>query len=113
MSASTLEVEVEGQTLRLTYDYTPGDPGRTSGPPERCYPPEPEEVEITKIELRGEPPAEMIHNPRFQRYHWIDITQLIWLAAGEDETADFYSQLEQEILDFIHDEEEPDHDPEA
>jgi len=26
--------------------FTPGDPGRCSGPPERCYPPEPPEVEL-------------------------------------------------------------------
>jgi hypothetical protein len=29
--------------------YTPGDPGRLSGPPEKCYPPEPSEIEITKL----------------------------------------------------------------
>ena len=27
-------------------NFSPGDPGRTSGPPERCYPPEPAEFEI-------------------------------------------------------------------
>jgi hypothetical protein len=29
----------------IDYDCTPGDPGRASGPPERCYPPEPGEID--------------------------------------------------------------------
>ena len=33
--------------LEIEFDYNPGDPGRTSGPPENCYPPEGEEFEIT------------------------------------------------------------------
>jgi hypothetical protein len=41
--------EWEGLMLHATYTYTPGDPGRCSGPPERCYPPEPAEVEISKL----------------------------------------------------------------
>lgn len=113
MSDSTYEVEVEGQTLRLTYNYTAGDPGRTSGPPEDCYPPEPEEVEITKIELQGEPPEDMVRNPRYKRYHWIDVTDLLWLANGKDAYTQFYQDLEAKILEFVHDEEEPDYDPES
>lgn len=35
--------------ILVTFGYTPGDPGVTSGPPERCYPPEPSEVEIESI----------------------------------------------------------------
>lgn len=104
-----LTVEYGEQTLRLTYHYTPGDPGQTSGPPERCWPPEPEEVEIEKIELRAEPPLEMVHNPRYQRHHWIDVTDLIFACAG-DVSAKVYLDLEEKVLDFIHDKEEPDHD---
>lgn len=33
----------------ITFDYTPYDPGRTSGPPENCYPPEGGDAEITSI----------------------------------------------------------------
>ena len=35
------------------HHYTPGDPGRTWGPPERCHPPEPEDVEFTLRDRRG------------------------------------------------------------
>lgn len=31
------------------YAFHRGDPGRTSGPPERCYPPEPAYIEIISV----------------------------------------------------------------
>ena len=108
---ATLEVSYEEQTLRLTYTYTPGDPGQTSGPPERCYSPEPEELEISKIELRCEPPEDMLHNPRYKRACYIDITDMMWAAAGKDVSAQLYQDLEELILEFIRDEEEPDYEP--
>ena len=44
------EVETENDwcEVEITVEakYIPGDPGRLSGPPEDCYPPEPPEVEI-------------------------------------------------------------------
>lgn len=48
--------------LVVSYKYTPGDPGRTSGPPERCYPPEPPEVEFLTVQLvhPGQPPADIL-----------------------------------------------------
>lgn len=39
-------------TLEVHYDYTPGDPGQLSGPPEKCYPPEDEEFDITEVRLK-------------------------------------------------------------
>ena len=35
--------------LRITFDYTPGDPGQTYGPPERCYEGWDHELEITEV----------------------------------------------------------------
>ena len=48
---TTLIVPVEfgplgEQEVTVRYYYTPADPGKTSGPPENCYPPEPSEIEI-------------------------------------------------------------------
>lgn len=34
-------------------DVTPYDPGRTYGPPEKCYPPEGGECEIVSVKLNG------------------------------------------------------------
>ena len=33
----------------VEYAFHKGDPGRTSGPPERCYPPEPAYLEIISV----------------------------------------------------------------
>ena len=33
----------------VEYAFHKGDPGRTSGPPERCYPPEPAYIEIISV----------------------------------------------------------------
>ena len=40
--------------VTVEYDYTPEDIGRVSGPPEYCYPPEPEQFEITKLLINGQ-----------------------------------------------------------
>ena len=42
-------------TFIIEYDYTPPQRGRYSGPPEDCYPDEPEELEITSVKLRDCP----------------------------------------------------------
>lgn len=39
--------------LEVEYDYDPGRPGRTWGPPENCYPDEPAEVCITAVKHAG------------------------------------------------------------
>jgi hypothetical protein len=45
----TVDINVLGLDLTATAYYHPGDPGRLSGPPEKCYPPEPAEVEVVKL----------------------------------------------------------------
>lgn len=40
------DINVIGLDLKVTGIYHAGDPGRMSGPPEHCYPPEPAEVDV-------------------------------------------------------------------
>lgn len=49
----TFTIEWAGLEFEGTASYTPGDPGRLSGPPEKCYPPEPAEVEVTSLKCEG------------------------------------------------------------
>ena len=49
----TKELEIGGQTLEVDYTYTQGDPGQTSGPPERCWPEESADLEVEAIRLIG------------------------------------------------------------
>lgn len=45
----SLTVTVDGMVFKV--EYHEGDPGRISGPPENCYPPEPPEIEIITVTL--------------------------------------------------------------
>ena len=47
----TVDFGVLGEhDVEIEYDYSPGRSGVTSGPPERCYPDEPAEVEFTRAD---------------------------------------------------------------
>jgi hypothetical protein len=48
-------IELGGHEIVCNVDLTPYDPGQTSGPPERCYPPEGGDVDINSIRLRIKP----------------------------------------------------------
>ena len=52
MSQRSITMVYKGVTLEIEYNYTPGDPGKmhlANGDP--GWPPEPAEVEITKLDL--------------------------------------------------------------
>ena len=50
-----ITIELGGHEIVCNVDLTPYDPGVTSGPPERCYPPEGGETEINSARLRIKP----------------------------------------------------------
>jgi len=52
-SVSPFRVTWCGHTLTGTATYSPGDPGKYSGPPEKCYPAEPPEAEVITLKCDG------------------------------------------------------------
>lgn len=44
---------------RVSGTYTPPDPGQTSGPPERCWPPEDDSFDIDEAHLADNPGGEI------------------------------------------------------
>lgn len=42
---SVIEGGTDGE-LQVTFTYSPGCPAKVSGPPEHCYPAEPDEIEL-------------------------------------------------------------------
>jgi len=49
---TSLELEIED--FLFTVDFDPGCPPKLSGPPENCYPGDPPEVQLDKVELYHE-----------------------------------------------------------
>ncbi|HQR20761.1 MAG TPA: hypothetical protein PKV98_07835 [Burkholderiaceae bacterium] len=103
MTRYTDTIERAGHELRVSYSASPGDPGRTSGPPERCYPPEPPEFEIEKIELQWSIPDDLGPDARAQRPIWLDVTDLLLEIGGDD----FVGAVEDELLDRLADDDGP------
>ncbi len=106
-------VERAGHELRVTFSASPGDPGRTSGPPEHCYPPEGPEFDLERIDLQWSIPDDLGPDAKAQRIVWLDVTDLL-LEVGGDQFAD---DLADELLDKHADEdwydtpEEPEREP--
>lgn len=107
---TTYEIEVGGQVLLCHGDVEPGDPGNVSGPPERCWPPEPPSFFVTKIELQLSITDDLSSNPRALRNILINITDLVYELGGDDVVQDLaYKAFEDDDSDF----QEPEDPPEA
>lgn len=66
------EVHDATGTYTVEVEYTPGQRGRFSGPPEKCYPDEPSELNIVQVLINGEwlDPQDLIHPDVLER--WTD-----------------------------------------
>lgn len=81
----TVEIDDVEYVARVT-SYYPGDPGRTSGPPEMCYPPEPPEIEWELWTVDDKPaPDEVLTS---QREDEITDQLLEWLQEEQDDDYD-------------------------
>lgn len=78
-----MQIEMDEYVLEVEVtDYTPGDPGRTYGAWEDCYPPEPEEIEF-----------EVISGQRFEDDVAVDLTKEECQQVASD-----HCELIEEIL---------------
>jgi len=53
MAEYTLELFYNDVPLQVTFDYSPGDPGKLTGPWEDSWPPEPEAIIINAVRIDG------------------------------------------------------------
>jgi len=76
-------------TIHVVCDITPADPGRMSGPPELCYPPEPAEVEIVEAWVAG------ANGTR----HYLDPEAVYAMIGDEAAVAEWMDQVAEEADD--------------
>lgn len=93
----------KGYEFRLDeHDYTQGSPGKVSGPPETCFPPEPPELEIVKLYIKDY----MGPNPEDYKEVPAQIIELLNELSNDD----FYMTVMEEV-DLSQQKEEPDYEP--
>jgi hypothetical protein len=73
------------QDVMVGYHYTPAQPGRISGPPENCYPDEPDEIELVAVSCE-------VLNP-------IGLMALMTFLEDDDRLADQIREAERENAD--------------
>ncbi len=78
-------IDIAGVEIGVTVDlvFRPGDPGRTSGPPENCYPPEAAEIDIFDFELRDLVSDDVLETPKW-------LWEIVYDALYEEP---YYSRL--------------------
>lgn len=81
----TVEIDDVEYLARVTYYYR-GAPGRTSGPPENCYPPEPPELDWELLNLDGTPAPDTVLVG--QREDEITEQLLEWLQEEQEDAND-------------------------
>jgi hypothetical protein len=70
-------------------NYFPGDPGRTYGPPENCYPPEPADVEVLSAWMTSQP-AHLLAQENFA--DWDSVYDAICEQADTLYTESYYEK---------------------
>ncbi len=89
-----MKMQIDSYNFGITIEFSfyPGDPGKTYGRPEDCYPPEPAEVEIENISFRS------IDIPlsKFSEDELGELNDLCADAAIDQIRADYEMQAEDE-----------------
>lgn len=94
------EVEIEDNEnlffveLEIDFNWTAGNPGCLYGPPERCYPPEPDECDINDITVTKV--LEIDEDGNETEHEVTEEVQKFWADKFEEEVAeeeDFYERM--------------------
>lgn len=103
MSSFVVEIEVGGLELEVHGDLTLAVPGRISGPPENCFPDEPEEFDINSAFLLVHVADDLSPDAKAMRTIRVDILDLI----NELDFCDTITRLAYEELERKREEYEP------
>lgn len=68
----------DGIDASVTFDYYPGRPGVYSGPPEKCYEDEPDELEVTRVLVDGAEWLQALTEPELE-----ELTNRLYESAWE------------------------------
>jgi hypothetical protein len=68
----------DGIDATVTFDYYPGRPGVYSGPPEKCYEDEPDELEVTRVLVDGAEWLQALTEPELE-----ELTNRLYESAWE------------------------------
>ena len=94
----TIHLTYKGYDFKVTrYQYTKGSPGRLSGPPEKCYPPEPAEVEDVELE---------IYDTYSDEYKSLPNSMVDFLMEDDQ----FYDILLEDVEDYLREPDYPEDD---
>jgi hypothetical protein len=80
-----LDIQWAGLEWTAKGEYFPGDPGRCSGPPENCYPPEPPEVNLSELKLNGKDFSELLESDLVEDIQDAFIERMAELEQCDDE----------------------------
>jgi hypothetical protein len=88
MKKLAFAVEWHRLYLEGTAFFYPGDPGRLSGPPEKCYPPEGAEVEILRLTADGCPAMFLMDSNLSDDIEAVVCEHLLDILGEEDESSE-------------------------
>ena len=92
-----MKLDGEYYEAEVTGDFYPGAPGRTYGPPEDCFPPDPSEFDIIDLDWLDKPHRELTAE------EWGKLCTLAHDKAA-DEYADSIDYGPEEDYDYDYDE---------
>ena len=89
--------------VKVEYEFSPGDPGRYSGPPENCYPAEPAEVTVLQVFINGTwaDPSDFVADAVLER--WAEEIEGECTTAADEDRSDYDDSADDYLADMAAD----------